>query len=344
MDIIFFDTNTLYKSKIDLKQTFQDLRDNNFTPFTSDYVVSELQAKNKRNINDLYNRVKSFKNDAMAQYCNMDIKMPNQNEAFDKSNKRVADFINELFKNNIIHSDKSKEDLDELLERNYLKCPPFRSDNNASDKGFMDTLIWSSFVKFCKNNKDVEKVYFISSDKAFTDQSDCLQKEFKEKTNKDIQIRYFQSGVSIQSLVGLSKEDKAVKDKGNQLLEKEIDSIKNAVNDFLYTVIDDSWLKANIQPCRELSNKDIQNLLNYLDTNENLYIFHDTISLKSILSEFGIDVIENYQIPHKAFSNLIEKYRALLKSHNNYIDSLIKIITDNLNENLISNDYEDLPF
>jgi hypothetical protein len=68
------------------------------------------------------------------------------------------------------------------------KIPPFINAENASDKGFKDTLIWLSLLEYFKNNGG-DNIIFVTDDKGFKNNADTLYKEFNKITDKSIEIR-----------------------------------------------------------------------------------------------------------------------------------------------------------
>lgn len=91
-----------------------------------------------------------------------------------------------LFGKNIIPINKSSADFERILQRAYMKVPPFIT--SGTDKGFKDSLMWLSVIDYFKANGESE-IIFVSNDNGFKENANFLCAEFEENTGKKIDIK-----------------------------------------------------------------------------------------------------------------------------------------------------------
>ena len=76
-----------------------------------------------------------------------------------------------LFGSNIIPFDRSEKNFSRILQRAYMKTPPFIT--SGTDKGFKDSLMWLSIIDFFSTKGETE-VVFVSNDNGFKENFEVL--------------------------------------------------------------------------------------------------------------------------------------------------------------------------
>ena len=186
--LIFFDTNFLYSNRPQ-KDFFDILRTNDVVPYISELVIEELKGQNVRKIKKSYDDIMSKVNENMSKlYFNIKINIDLE-KCYKDSDKRMDKYMKDLFEDNIVAKLSDEEMVKSLFERNKFKLIPFADGN--SDKGWVDTLIWLSFIQCCKDNK-YDKYIFVTKDGIFTKNYDILKNEFNENVkNGEFEIKSF---------------------------------------------------------------------------------------------------------------------------------------------------------
>ena len=138
----------------------------------------------------------------------------------------------------IIPFSKTSEMFSEVLDRAYKKLPPFLNVDNASDKGFKDSLIWLSMLSYFKEGGE-NTVLFVSSDNGFKSYADALCKEFKEVTGKTIEIKDNSYYKSIMEAVPVEKEQAKQEKLPDVGLLRE--QIRNSIEALCGIETEDSW-------------------------------------------------------------------------------------------------------
>lgn len=179
-----FDTNFIIQiSRLD--EVIKNLKDR-FNVYVTQVSIDERIAQQCRELKTKFDTFESIQ----KKYG--EIASIKQTTTYEK---RSAEYKNSIqhnydtaFGDNIIPFNKNEETFTIVLERANQKIPPFSSAENASDKGFKDTLIWISILDFFKSSTE-SSVVFVSSDNGFKNNADTLCKEFRSVTGKELEIK-----------------------------------------------------------------------------------------------------------------------------------------------------------
>jgi len=182
---VVLDTNFIINNRADFSNVYKMLSET-YNVFVSDVSIQERLSQYYLELKDKYKKIEKFS----IEYSDLvEIKLRQSFEEIHEVNmKRIEKSYHELFGENIIKFDDKEYSLKLIMDRVYKKIPPFSSVENASDKGFKDTLIWLSLLNFFKEKGD-NTVFFVTNDKAFRNNSDALCNEFTVFTRKKIEIK-----------------------------------------------------------------------------------------------------------------------------------------------------------
>lgn len=179
-----FDTNFIIQNK-DLAKVVSSLQED-FTVYVTQVSVEERIAQQCRELKDKYDKLPALQNDYI-RIAKISVQKSYEKNAEEYRIGIQANYDG-LFSSHVIPFSKTSEVFSEVLDRAYKKLPPFSNANNASDKGFKDSLIWISMLSYFKESGE-NTVILVSSDNGFKDNADTLCKEFKEVTGKTLEIK-----------------------------------------------------------------------------------------------------------------------------------------------------------
>jgi len=182
---VIFDTNFIIAHMSNLIEVHQKLSEK-FDVYVSDISIQERLSQKYLELEGKYERINKIKSE-YSYLAKIEIKRTfDQQVEIDR--KHTQKGYSDLFGDNIISFEPDAETLKTVMDRVYKKIPPFINAENASDKGFKDTLLWLSLLLYFKD-KGNESAIFITNDKGFRNNADVLCKEFNECTGKTIEIQ-----------------------------------------------------------------------------------------------------------------------------------------------------------
>jgi len=222
---IVFDTNFIIVHISDLRIVHQKLSET-YDVFVSDVSIQERLSQKFLDLKAKYDKIEKFKkeNSSLAS-----IRVKNTFEVqFESEREFTRKGYKELFGNNIIAFSPTTETLETVMDRVFKKIPPFSSGENASDKGFKDTLLWISLLEYFKTYIG-DSVIFVTDDKGFINKSDAMCKEFNEFTGKSIEIQPNSFYDSFIEKKGASKEIKVVPLPDVSVLREQVQTIVSAI-------------------------------------------------------------------------------------------------------------------
>ena len=129
--------------------------------------------------------------------------------------KEIEDYIKNE-KGNIIEIPTSTESYKKIIDRAINKRKPFCGDKGDSDKGFKDAIQWESILKYAKNCKSEKYILLTENKNDFTNE---LEKEFKDKTKK--QLKIFKNIGEAQKYILELNDEKALSDNLEKRYDKE---------------------------------------------------------------------------------------------------------------------------
>lgn len=338
--IFIFDTNYLYETK-DLRLLFKSKQDDEEF-FVTDIVIDEIKFQNDRKLKKMYEQHEDMVQTTLNQKYfglknNIDIE-----SVYEKSSMEIQKYFKRFFKENVIYGYSKEEMYDELMERVRFKKAPFFDAENSSDKGFKDTLIWMSVLKFigAREEKEFE---FITNDKGFLKQrSKNLQIEFtnlfpdkklKFVTKNDFNKRFKQEEVKGDSSSPIvndsSKSESVVLDNQN------IKEYREMVDNFFYYLeeadnpFEEAYV-ANVFTLSKRSNFDeVVDFLDLIKLKLLNYVFHKEIDFTEVLVDLGYGyVFQNNPITKNDYEKLVETYTTVREVYPAYFDGFIKYIMD----------------
>ena len=213
---VFFDTNFLRKKNIDdfskfyFGTPFEDFIDFLGTNDVLDYYrinISEITIEElKKQIIDKYKEELSSLKESYKKFKNIhNIKFDEDKEV--KYNEILVKLMEDYIKFHNINIVETKNiSLQNLLNRAIKKKKPFVGENGNSDKGFKDAVLWESIIEYAKKSKNTNFILFTKNIQDFPKE---LENEFKDITNKKIEIL---NEISVVQQRILLKDSKKAKD------------------------------------------------------------------------------------------------------------------------------------
>lgn len=175
-----FELSSNFDSIVNFLET-NDLSDK-YKVWVPEIVFMELEKQRKEkykvsidNIKKEFEKIKNFKD--------VEVKLPKI-----RYEEEIKQYIINYIKNykiNVLKIARDGQLFSKILGRCVNKEKPFSGE---SDKGFKDVVLWESIIEYAENNANNEKFILITNNsKDFTKN---LEKEFKDRTGKEITIYY----------------------------------------------------------------------------------------------------------------------------------------------------------
>lgn len=339
--LIFFDTNFLYSNRPQ-KDFFDILRTNDVVPYISELVIEELKGQNARKIKKSYDDIMSKVNENMSKlYFNIKINIDLE-KCYKDSDKRMDKYMKDLFKDNIVAKLSDEEMVKSLFERNKFKLIPFADGN--SDKGWVDTLIWLSFIQCCKDNK-YDKYIFVTKDGIFTKNYDILKNEFDENVkNGEFEIKSFFTNDEILkyfNLVEIIEEKEEPKPpfiKEEVIMEplsqEYINKVRGYVDSIMYTEeynMFDSWQAKNWNLHRKIDIKEAEMFCNILKNHQSEFIFFSEIDFGFVFEELKIDYETIYKVESNSYNEFVNIWKEIELNNKNHKYPFLLYVMNSLN-------------
>ena len=169
--------------------------------------------------------------------------------------KEIEDYIKNE-KGNIIEIPTSTESYKKIIDRAINKKKPFCGDKGDSDKGFKDAIQWESILKYAKDCKSTKYILLTENKNDFTDE---LEKEFMDKTKKNLKI--FKNIGEAQKYILELNDEKSNYDLVKELLDEMFNN--NKIKDFI----------AEVEQDRDYEISTIESIGNLIDLGNNYYSF-----------------------------------------------------------------------
>lgn len=340
--LIFFDTNFLYSNKPQ-KDFFNILRSKDIVPFVSEIVIDELKGQNVRKIKKTHDEIRSKVNENMSQlYFNLKINI-DLDKCYLESDKRIDKYMEDLFKNNIVPKMSDQEIVKSLFERNKMKLIPFADGN--SDKGWVDTLIWLSFIQCCKDN-EFSKYVFVTKDGIFTKNINTLKKEFEENIKqRDFEIKSFSTNDEILKYFDL---EQVVEEKEEQkppfvkediitepLSQEYIEKVREHVDSIMFTeecMGYNSWKEKNWKIDRKIDIKEAEMFCNILKSHQSDFIFFSEIDFGFVFEELKVGYETKYKVNGNLYNEFINIWNEIEANYQNYKHPFLVYVMNSLND------------
>ena len=341
-----FDTNFIIQNK-DMAKVVASLQDG-FTVYVTQVSVEERIAQQCRELKDKYDRLSALQNDYIRIATISVLKSYEKNA--EEYRVGIQSNYDGLFASHVIPFSKTSELFSEVLDRAYKKLPPFSNADNASDKGFKDSLIWLSILSYFKESGE-NSVIFVSSDNGFKSNADDLCKEFKEITGKTLEIKDNSYYKSIMEAVPFEKEQaKQVKFPDVGLLREQI---RNTIEALCGIETVNSWGNPNWERTFTTSEKVdgdyMQVVFNGLRKDISNHIFDESVPAYDILALDDRITNGNENIPVVALENAMRLHDDIKAKYPDFINQFYSTSANIINQNYIAQptdvvDDDDLPF
>lgn len=228
-----FDTNFIIQNH-NLNEVVDNLINKGFVVYITQVAIDERIAQECLKQKTKYDKIESFQRE-IQDFATIKIIKP-----YEDTRKMYHDGMQKkyeaLFGKNIIPINKSASAFERVLQRAYMKIPPFIT--SGTDKGFKDSLMWLSVIDFFKSNGENE-IIFVSNDNGFRENVDFLCAEFEENTGKKIEIKdnsYYKSILDSDVVKKDSEKTEFIPDV-SQIREK----IRNVITNLCGCEVEDNW-------------------------------------------------------------------------------------------------------
>lgn len=342
-----FDTNFIFDNK-NLTKVVAELKEKGFTAYITQVAISERIAQNCRNkkhkYEDLEKIIKETKDFASItinkSYKTMEAEY----------HKGIQKKYEDLFGEHIISFSIDKEMFQRVLDRSYMKVPPFIVQGE-SDKGFKDSLMWLSILDFFKD-KGEDAVVFVSNDKVFKENKDFLCKEFSDVTGKSIDI---QDNAYYRKLIEVVPQEEPKAD-SKKLSDDVKDSLRHKIKDafdalcivsYIDEYRDEHWRKTFTTNTR-FDPEYMASVFQQIEDVVSQHLFESELPASVILNIDGRITDNGNHIPMDRIEHVITLYRQIKTTYPDYLTQFYTAVASILNQNyeefILVDDDENLPF
>ena len=183
---IILETNFIYQNAKTLEKIVEELSEHG-TIYVTQVTVDERIAQSIRELRTQYRELDQKRKAEYHHFAKISFTMKLE-EAEEYYRKGIQANYEKVFHERIIPFSADEQMFRVVLQRANDKKAPFVDAENASDKGFKDTLIWLSILDYFKE-KGEDEVVLVTDDKIFTKNISDLKKEFGEATGKKIDVK-----------------------------------------------------------------------------------------------------------------------------------------------------------
>ncbi len=327
-----FDTNFIIQNG-QLTDVVANLSDR-FTVYVTQISIDERIAQQCRELKSLFDGI----GDVCKKYGKIaDIKVTSSYEV------READYhagiqknYDELFKDRIIPFSKDADTFRRVLDRANRKLPPFATDENASDKGFKDTLIWLSLIDYFKSSGESE-VVFVSDDKGFSKAEAALCEEFSEETGKSIA---FKSNSYYKEILKPELVEEAPAPIPPPNLEEIRQRIESVITDLCYVQLEAPWgyddWKKTFTISQFVDADYARVVFEELQKKRDNHIFEQSIRATDILGLDSRVVDTDQKIPMLAVDNALQLYKDLAENYPAFVTQFFSAVAEIINRNYMA--------
>jgi hypothetical protein len=325
---IILDTNFLISYKADLLNIHKKLSES-YNVFVSEVSIQERVSQKYLELKDKYNNIEKFKNDNLNF---VEIKYHHSFEdIYEIYKNKIQNNYKDLFGNNIIQFNENDYSLNLVMERVYKKLPSFNNLENASDKGFKDTLIWLSILNYFKKSGGNNSI-FITNDNFFLKYTDALCNEFYTITGKNIEIKennFFE--------IPITKPEEIKSEKIKLLMDFSV--LRSKIQEYIYGLCSefdgyDYWDKPKFHDLFKLkkivTEDDMRNIFQNLKIIIENNLFETAINADVV---FGTDFESNYPIPIDALQNALNLYIDIHNEYKEYLPQFFYTASNIFNKN-----------
>lgn len=338
-----FDTNFIIQNR-ELDKTLEKIKDK-YNVYITQISIDERIAQQCRELKKNYDEAKKCSS-KFSFFATIKFKMTYE-DSKEELQKGVQTKYEQCFENCVIPFAKTGETLDKVLIRANQKLPPFSPDNDSSDKGFKDCLLWLSLLDYFKDNGE-DEIVFMTDDKGFSRNGESLCDEFKSITGKTIEIK---SNGSFKDLI--PQEPAVTTDVPKPFSYPDFESIRDEIQEIVdglrWVPCEDFWGNINVeQTCRINKLVDAQYMCAVFEKLEDtMYsnILNKSIPASEVL-ELDDRVIDNIEIPMSSIEKCLKLYKKILEQYPDYVHQFYKASASIINQSFVapttkSNDVDD---
>ena len=340
-----FDTNFIVKYKR-MNEVVKKL-ENDFEFYVPQLSIDERAAQHVRDDLELIDQAEKLQIDRPDLF---EIKIKKTKSDLPSYWKNRLQRSYSKYIKNIIPYTLSEDVFRRVLGRANAKTPPFSNAKGASDKGFKECILWLSLLEFFKLNGENE-VVFLTNDSCFNNNSDYFESEFKEATDKTIEIK--SSSYYDELCKPLEKKEKVVEpvipnlDTLRDKIEDTIDSLRGVgyCNDY-----GDSCWEETFTVNKLMDKEYICGIFSSLNRKLKEHMFEKDIPAATVFELDNRIENGNMEIPINRLEEALKLYNEISEHYPDYIDQFYEAVAKILNRNIqystmpyIIND-DDLPF
>ena len=335
--IVTFDTNFIIENKDKIRTIILDVKEK-YELIIAKIVIEEVKGQRVRQILKSYNNIKDKIDSSIKENAWLNIEDNTDiADVIKEQERKLDEWLTKAFDEKIIeiHYDDL---LATVLDRCKYKKPPFNNEENSSDKGFKDTILFLNLIHFMKNS-GYDEIYLFTNDKVINKFKNDLQNEFFESTNKKLNIVSGNEN-DLYKILGIDKKEsvnETKEEKDNEIFPKTTPKAKNIreqtkellSNIFSELEVFNNW---NFVTWKKAEVEDIKIILDDLGKLINKYIFLDQIDINYI---FDVQASKG-TIKISYLESLLDLYREMNTEEK---DALAYAITCKFNSY-----YQELPF
>lgn len=337
-----FDTNFIIQNKA-LNEVIENLSDR-FVVYVTQVSIDERIGQRCRELKARFDEVEKIRTSSA------DIATISIPHTYEEKERLLAQRIQEgyerTFKEHIIPFSKSADMLSAVYTRAINKIPPFLSDDNASDKGFKDALIWESMLSFFKTDGEQE-IIFVTDDKGFQKNMKNLCSEFTEQTGKTITIHensYYKELLKPE----LAEEAVVTKPEMPKIQLNDIrEKIHSVTHELCYTVeYDESWGPYEISTFSISQKVDEEYVAEMFERMEWVYqnnIFTTEFSASQIMDLDGRFSNSTVRITINTIEEALRLKESIEKNTPEYLKQFYAAVAANINLHYIEDNSEQNP-
>lgn len=318
-----------------------------FNVYITQVSINERIAQHQRNLKEKFDKIPSLKKEYKGIVTLMELATFDVFAQKEKTSMQAR--YEKLFGSNLIPFKEDKAMFSCVLERAYAKIAPFSSADNASDKGFKDSLMWLSILEYFQKRGE-SHVLFITDDQAFIKNTETLYREFKEKTGKTIEIK---QNSYYKSLITEPKEEPKPTPAKIPNIEELRDKIRETIYDICIITEEDYWGNISRDKAFILTEKinesHVETIFDSLPNQIEAHIFEKYI-WATVVFELG-SIIENDEspIPLSNLERVVELHENIKKNYPQYLSQFYTTTANIFNQNykrklLPLDDDSDIPF
>lgn len=337
-----FDTNFIIQNH-NLIDVVKNLNEKGFVVYITQVAIDERISQECIKQQAKYNKIETFQKE-MNGIAKITIVEPyEQTEKVYRVGMQKK--YEELFGKNIIPFKKTSEMFERILQRAYMKVPPFIT--SGTDKGFKDSLMWLSILDFFKE-KGEEEIVFVSNDNGFKENVEILCSEFEKITSKNISIKEN----SYYKIILDSETVKKEKEKEEQLpdVSQMRKKIRTVIEKLCGNYVENYWGQQEFVRTFTLTQKVdadyMEVVMNGLKSDINIHLFDehipavDLFALDDRVVNGNISVsISDLEEANNLFEEVKLQFPQFLKQ---FYTTAANIFNENYSEPIATGD--DLPF